>query len=244
MKIQPIFSGIYLKKTVNTNSRDFAIGQNPYSNAKSLSNLYYMPVNFGNSNTRRSYSSVNPEYYTRPADFLPSKIDGLPCPSCGGKMMSKSHFEAISEQLENVSPNNYLDFLNQYEEYMCPIEYSVFQELYGMSKAPDASKDIRTLLIQLREHKLPLLQEVQLSLLKKMRRVSKTLPDNEKAVMYHKISTLENLVKKTKAESPFRRKIMIEGIKNVNIKNKETYKKIQNMADVEEYMNYKSSKAK
>ena len=113
---------------------------------------------------------------------------------------------------------------------MRPVEESVFNEIYENSKKPGASKDIRTLLVELRDEKMPILQKVQMRQVKKMRALAKTLPEKEKKVLMSKVNELSRMIRKNNASAPFRRKVMIDRISKVKIENQKKYEKLQNIA--------------
>ena len=236
MRIQP------LPYSINTNrGREAAMGNKSSAlrcicsadtNAarqNSISDVFYYPVSFGKS-AKRGFSTDRPELAEKSGDFVISHICDVPCPACGKKMLNSEKFGMIEQELSQLQPDEYLDCLAKYKEYMRPVEESVFDEIYALSQKPEASKDIRTLLVQLRDTKLPILQDVQLNLIKKMRRLARTLPEDEKEVLLAKIKQLQVVVKKNKSESPFRRKIMIDRISKIKISNPRHYEKLQNIA--------------
>jgi len=194
-----------------------------------LNKIYYYPLNLSFS-AKRTFSTDRKDLAEKSGDFIISDICDIPCPSCGKKMLNKDKFDMIAKELSELPPDEYLNCLAKYKQYMRPVEESVFDEIYKMSQQQGASKDIRTLLVQLRDTKLPVLQEVQLNLIKKMRRLARKLPDDEKAVLLGKIKVLQSIVKKNKTESPFRRKIMIDRISKIKIQNPKQYEKLQNIA--------------
>ena len=114
---------------------------------------------------------------------------------------------------------------------MRPVEESVFNEIYALSQKEGASKDIRTLLCGLREEKLPLLQEAQMRLADEMTALAETLPSEEKTVLLKKIKKLTMFIRKNTSEAPFRRKILLDRISKVKIKNKNKYQQLQDIAE-------------
>lgn len=196
---------------------------------KELSNVFYYPVNFS-SKTPRIYSPGNRKLAEESGSFKISKLNGIPCPACGKKMMNLTNFQRIADELASVPPDKYLEYLGQYTEYMRPIEESVYKEISELSQKPNHSKDIRTLLVELRNTKLPILEKVQLRKINKMRSLARTLPDNEQKVLISKINNLCSLIRKNNPEAPFRRKIMLDRISKVNIKNPKKYAKLQQIA--------------
>ena len=64
----------------------------------------------------------------------------------------------------------------------------------------------------------------------KMRSLAKTLPQKEQKVLLFRVNNLSSLIRKKNAEAPFRRKIMIDRISKVNIRNPKKYEKLKNIA--------------
>ena len=63
-----------------------------------------------------------------------------------------------------------------------------------------------------------------------MTALSKTLPPDERTVLQGKIKKLRHHIRKTNAEAPVRRKILIDRISKIKIRNPQQYKKLQNIA--------------
>lgn len=228
MNIQPITYNISLKPIAKNNIATLSCEQSQQKQIKELSNIYYQPINFGS--TKRSYESDKPKLKEKSGEFVFSKLGGLTCPSCGKRMLNQKRFEKIAEELKSVPSDQYLDVLGEYTEFMRPIEESVYNEILAESQKPGASKDIRTLLVSLRDKKLPVLQEAQMRQVKKMRSLANTLPAQERKVLLAKISNLQEQIKKKNASAPFRRKIMLDRISKIKIKNKKKYEKLQRIA--------------
>ena len=231
MKIQPVTSyrNIY-SKGLNKPSENFAnLNKKETSNINKLNNFYYFPINF-TSLKRRTYSTDKKELAEKSGDFIIPKIADIPCPACGKKMLNQTKFNQIAEELASHTPDQYLDCLGKYTEYMRPVEESVYNELYKLSQKEGNSKDIRTLLVSLRNRKLPILQDTQMRLIKKMRALAKSLPEDERSVLLNKIEGLQQVVKKNNTTAPFRRKIMIDRISKVSIRNQKKYEKLQSLA--------------
>ena len=193
-----------------------------------LSNVFYYPVNFEGS--KRTFSTSKRKLAEKSGDFYVARFNNLPCPACGKKMINLSMFGQIASELAQLKPEEYLDCLGKYTDYMRPVEESVYNELTELSKIQGNSKDIRTLLVQLRNQKLPTLQKVQMKTVNKMRRLARTLPDDEQAVLENKIKSLVGLIRKTNSEAPFRRKIVLDRISKIKIRNPYKYDKLQRIA--------------
>lgn len=191
-----------------------------------LSNIYYQPVNF---TSKRTFESDKPRLKERSGDFLLAKMNGIHCPACGQKMMNQTNFEKFKEDLSKVEPEKYLEFLGNYEEYMRPIEASVYKEICAVAKRTGTT-DIRSLVVSLRDNKLPVLQEAQLRLVKKMTSLAKTLPYDEQKALMSKIQKLKSEIRKKSSTAPFRRKIMLDRISKVKIANPKKYEKLQRIA--------------
>lgn len=200
--------------------------------SKEISNLYYYPINF--KSVKRTYSSNNTKLKEKTSDFQICKKPNVPCPACGKKIMTNCQFEKFAYDLANTPPDNYIDFLGNYTEYMRPVEESAYKEIKELSaklaENGENVKDIRALVLMLREQKLPVLQKVQMRLVKKMIALAKTLPENEQTNLMNKINNFKREIVRKKSDSPFRRKIMIEEIKQVKISNPKKYRKLQNIA--------------
>lgn len=229
MKINPVISslnfykGSYVKPQVAQNP----VNASQLQQIKELSNVFYYPLSFTGSERTVSSSKHNLKEYS--GDFLVSKFNDVPCPACGKKMMNKTLFHKIEDDLSKLQPEEYLDYIRQYTDYMRPVEKSVYNELLCMSDF-SSEKDIRTLVCKLRDAKLPLLQEIQKRQVRKMKALAKTLPENEKALLLDQAKGIEKHIYKKNEEAPFRRKIMLEGISKLHISNPYKKKKLQQIA--------------
>ena len=194
-----------------------------------LSNSYYYPISFDAKPKSRVYSSQHPELFEHPSDFQLSKIEDIPCPACGKKMMTRQKFNEFKQRLDETNSNQYLYLLGEYQDYMRPIEASVYQELIALSPMAETT-DIRELLVTLRQTKLPQLQSIQRRKLIQMKKIARTLPTEERAALSIKLTELGRQIKRKNEEAPFRRKKMLQEIKNVKISNPYKYEKLQNLA--------------
>ena len=194
-----------------------------------LSNVFYYPLNF-TSSKRRTYSSDLRRLKEKSGDFQISRFNDIPCPACGKKMINLNRFNQIANDLNELEPEQYLDYLGHYTEYMRPVEESVYNELTALAKGSGKTKDIRTLVVKLRNKKLPILQKTQMKTVNKMRALAKTLPDDEQKVLNNKIGKLVALIKRNNSEAPFRRKIVLDRISKIKIRNPYKYEKLQRIA--------------
>lgn len=185
---------------------------------------YYIP-----KGSEKLYSSKNRNEIELPGDFRLVDYDKIPCPACGVKLMPEDKFYEFKEKLDETTPNEYLNVVDSYKEYLRPIESSVLKDLQELSERT-GEKDIRKLLVKLRNIKLPLLQEVQMDMANKMIRLAKTLPRAERDILLEKVSKLKSIIKQEKPSSPFRRKILIDKISRVPITNVVKYEKLQQIA--------------
>lgn len=190
--------------------------------------IAYLP-NF-TSKTPRLFSSINTALQERTSDFQITHFSDIPCPACGKKTLNIEKYTEILNELSSSNENDYLEILKKYKEYMRPVEESVFNEIYELSKKDGASTDIRTLVVSLRDKKLPILQNAQMRQVKKMMALAKTLPADERMVLQGKIKKLRHHIRKTNAEAPFRRKILIDRISKIKIRNPNQYQKLQKIA--------------
>lgn len=188
---------------------------------------YYNNVLYPNEN--RVYSSRNKDMLERPANFLVNQYENVPCPACGKLMLTRGQFDEFREKIDNSSSDEYIDIISEYKPYMRPVELSVLEEIKDLSERENI-KDVRSLIVLLRNTKLPQLQKIQKMKLKKMKRLAKTLPEEEKKTLLGKLAKLDVYIKKTNQEAPFRRKIMIDRISKIKIANKHKYKKLQDIA--------------
>ena len=221
------YLGNYNCKKVNYSTINSSVSNR--SQQSFLSNIYYPPINFA---ARRVHENLTTKtkLAERTGDFVIAKHCNIPCPACGKKMLNKSTFYKIADELSCLEPDEYLDYLGQYKEYMRPVEESVYNEIYNLSKKPGNSKDIRTLLLQLRNTKLPILQKAQLRTVNNLHALAKTLPLREKTVLENKINSLSNIIRKKNSQAPFRRKIALYRISKIKISNPYKYKKLQDIA--------------
>ena len=194
-----------------------------------LNSNFYYPVSF-KARKPRTFSTDKRKLAEKSGDFYIAKYNDIPCPACGKKMLNQRTMEHIADELAGIPQEEYLDYLGQYKESMRPVEESVYNELVELSKKPGNSKDIRTLLVQLRDIKMPILQKAQMKTVNKMRSLAKTLPDDEQAVLENRIKTLVGLIKKSNAEAPFRRKVVLDRISKIKIRNPYKYDKLQRIA--------------
>ncbi len=231
MKIQPVtsFKSFYSNRVNKPNNLPAPITNAIESPINTLSSTYYLPVNF-TSSKKRTYSTDKKHIAEKSGDFAVSKLCDITCPSCGKKMLNQTKFNLIAKELAELQPDEYLDHLGKYTEYMRPVEESVYNELYKLSQKPGNSKDIRTLLVSLRNAKMPILQDAQMRQIKKMRSLAKTLPDDERTILLNKIKSLQQIIRKNNTTAPFRRKIMIDRISKIKIRNPKKYEKLQKIA--------------
>ena len=231
MKIQPIstYQNTYCNKAMKQDNKIVSSSKAVQTSSTLLSNTYYLPINF-TSSRKRTYSTDKKNLAEKSGNFAVSRCSDIPCPACGKKMLNQTKFNQIAQELASIEPDEYLDCLGKYTEYMRPVEESVYNEIYAISQKTDASKDIRTLLVSLRDTKMPILQDAQMRQVKKMRSLAKTLPDDERIVLLNKVQGLQQIIKKNNATAPFRRKIMIDRISKIKIRNPRKYEKLQNIA--------------
>lgn len=216
-----------IKSKYNYKINDLSQKNNNYPQIKELSNAFYYPVNFGSK--IRSTNTTRPDLAETTSNFEVAKQLGVTCPACGKKMLNKATFFDIAQKINDVEPDNYLDFIGQYQDYMRPVEEIAYNEISELSKMTGI-KDIRKLVVILRDEKLPILQEVQEEKTKQMRDLATTLPQDERIELSQKVRALEKIIRNTRPEAPFRRKIMIEGLKKVQISNPVKYEKLQTIA--------------
>ena len=230
MKIQPIpfFSAVYKNDSKKNNNINNLVNTDQKDSIVSLSNAFYYPLSFS-SKTKRSYGSDKPKLQEKSGEFKVSVFKDITCPACGKKMINPGLMRQIYTDLSALQPDEYLDYIGRYRDYMRPVETSVYDEIYAMSQKPGSTKDIRELLVSLRDAKLPLLQDVQMNLINKMRSLARTLPNDEKEVLLSKLAKLEKIVRKNKTNSPFRRKILIDRMSKVKIDNQIKYEKLQRL---------------
>ena len=228
MKISPItYSFILPKQSIQKNTTN-PVARTQTTNIQQLSNIYYQPINF-TAKEKRTFQTDKPRLKEHSGDFQICKFNDVHCPACGKKMMNRNKFEKFCDDLANVPQDKYLEFLGEYEPYMRPVESSVYKELLVESKK-EGTTDIRELLVSLRDHKLPVLQEAQMKLVNKMVSLARTLPDDEQRALMSKINQLKAEIRRKNAAAPFRRKIMIDRISKVKIKNPRKYEKLQRIA--------------
>ena len=229
MKITPITYSQVVTNKVLSNNTNIPVCANRHKQITQLSNAFYYPVNFSGK-TKRTYESDKPKLKERSGDFTVCKISDIPCPACGKKMMNRTTFDKFAHNLAQVPPEDYLYFLADYYDYMRPVEASVYKEICIESQKSGASTDIRELLVSLRDHKLPILQEAQMRQVNKMTALAKSLPEDEKKALLDKITKLKQEIRRKNATAPFRRKIMLNRISKVKIRNPRKYEKLQRIA--------------
>ena len=230
MKIQPIsfFSSVYKNNGKKNNNISNLVNDSQTNVNAAFSNSFYYPLSFS-SDKKRSYGSDKSKFKEKSGDFKVSVFKDITCPACGKKMINPYLMKQIYSDLTQLQPDEYLDYIGRYRDYMRPVEISVYDEIYAMSQQPGASKDLRELIVSLRDAKLPLLQDVQMKLINKMRALARTLPNDEKEVLLKKLEKLEKIVRKNKSNSPFRRKILIDRMSKVKISNEWKYDKLQTL---------------
>ncbi len=187
--------------------------------------FYPFPLSFGN----RVYSTNREDLAETPENFQISKFDNISCPACGSIMMTKEIFYEFKDKIDKSEPDEYLSILSEYTKYMRPIELSVYNEITALSKK-SGEKDVSQLVKMLRDTKLIQLQKIQLSRVREMLRLARTLSPSEKKVLNGKIKKLKKQITRKNSEAPFRRKIMIERISKIRLHNEEQQKKLKNIA--------------
>ena len=195
-------------------------------NSKGINFGYYLPVSFSSN---RTYSTSKKHLKEIPARFKVTQFENVPCPACGNTMLTQKQFDAFTERIENTEPDEYLDVLSDYTGYMRPIELSVYKDVSKLSDETGV-KDLRKLVTMLRSTKLVQLQKIQMHRVREMSRLARTLPSAEKAVLNNKIEDLKKQIHRTNSEAPFRRKIMIDRISKIKIKNPIQQQKLHNIA--------------
>lgn len=230
MRVQPIiFPSVSNIGKLKANNINIPLQGNIGYSYNQLSNAYYYPVNFY-GHQQRTYGSDKVKLKEKSGDFKVSYFSNVTCPACGKKMINRSMMKSIAEDILNLPPEEYLDYIGRYKDYMRPVEASVYDEIYEMSQKPGSTKDIRELVVALRNEKLPVLQQVQMRQIKKMRSLAKTLPKDEREVLIKKLDGLSKIVRKNKSDSPFRRKILVDRMTKMKIKNPRKYEKLQILA--------------
>ena len=185
------------------------------SSKNELPSAYYPPVNFNGK--QRKYSSSKTRLKEIPSKFYITRFQDIPCPACGKKMLRFADFKEFCGKIDVAEPDEYINILNEYTKYMRPIELSAFEDIKKASKKA-RTKDLRTIVELLRDTKLKELQAVQTEKAKAMLELVQTFPEDEKEILSGKITELINLINKNKAETPFRRKIMLDKISQTEIK--------------------------
>lgn len=181
------------------------------------------------STDERIYTSMYKDLIDVPSKFKISEFDNVPCPSCGKTMLPKEKFAEFYERIENSDKEDYLNVLEDYKEYMRPVEESVFDEMKVLAHTYHTN-DLRTLLVNLRDTKLPALQKVQIKKAKQMKKIAKNLPEEERIALLRKINELEKTIRQEKSTSPFRRKRLIDEIRDVKVSHIPKYNKLQEIA--------------
>lgn len=233
MKINSVISSLSFYKGSYAKPQ---VTQNPISPSsppqiKELSNVFYYPLSFtGKVRPERTVSTSRHNLKEFSGDFVVSKLNDVPCPACGRPMMNRTLYQKIENGLSRIEPDEYIDYIGKYQQYMRPVEESVYKEIKELSQQ-NGEKDIRKLVCQLRNEKLPLLQEIQKKQVKKMRRLAKTLPEAEKESLLANIQDIEKYIYKNNHEAPFRRKKMLEGISKIEISNPNKKKKLEQIAN-------------
>lgn len=231
MKIIPVnnhISNVFATRNITKSLQTVYNVQNTNYKSSNYGFYYSYPLTFGRA--KRTYSTNIHRLAETPSDFKLCRFNSLTCPACGKKMMSRNNFERFAETLANSAPDEYLDVLKDYVHFMRPVEESVYNELCEQAQKPGASKDIRTLLVNLRDYKLPILQKVQMRQIKKMYALAQGLPEDEKNALLKLIYNLKGEIRRKNSLAPFRRKVMIDRISKVKIRNINKYKKLQNIA--------------
>ncbi len=195
-------------------------------NPKALYNKYFYTIP---STDDRTYTSFYQDLIDIPCKFKINTFDDVPCPSCGKIMMPKEKYAEFYHRIDTAENEEYLGILEEYKEYMRPVEESVFEEIKTLSHGKETN-DLRTLIVALRDTKLPALQKVQLKKTKLMKSIAKSLPEKEKAVLLRKLNELEKSIKQKKSTSPFRRKRLVDEIRDVKVSHIPKYNKLQDIA--------------
>ena len=229
MKISPIiaYKNNYkmAQKPAFKQNVPLLLEKNPVKNEKSNNIVYYTIP----SPDERIYTSMYKDLIDVPSKFKISEFDNVPCPSCGKTLLPKEKFSEFYERIETADKEEYLGILEEYREYMRPVEESVFDEIKVLSHTYHTN-DLRTLLVNLRDTKLPALQKVQLKKAKQMKTIAKNLPEDERIALLRKINQLEKEIRQEKSTSPFRRKRLIDEIRDVKVSHIPKYNKLQEIA--------------
>lgn len=229
---QTVQTGIFSLKgaapaPVSTQRKDTA-SRNERTQIKELPSFYYQPVSFtGRKN--RTYSSDKKKLREIPSKFAITKFDNVPCPACGKKMFTRSKFEKLRGELNEAESDKYIEILDKYTDYMRPVEESAYTDIKNLSEETGET-DIRTVVEMLRNTKLKELQQVQTGQVRKMFELARTLTPEERDMLTHKAKELMRLIRRNRTETPFRRKIMIDEISQLEFSDREKQKELVEIA--------------
>lgn len=165
------------------------------------------------------------------SNFKISKVEDLPCPSCGNIMMPKAQVSRFrSAVLTKVPEQSCVKFLLKYEKYMAPVEHEVFREIKSLSKKyPE--KLLNELVSELREVKIGQLENVQLKKISVMKEMAKTLNKREKEDVDSLLDFSASIITSRSNVNPFRRKRFLTNIEELNLSDDKVKKQLVRVAN-------------
>ncbi len=188
-------------------------------------------VSFG---ARRHYSSEIPAKYEKPSKFRITKIPDLSCPACGQKILTRNACITFLNKICSAPECEYLDILEQYKDYMRPVELEVFnsikEEADKITQAGD-TPHITDIVKNLRKIKLPELEKIQLDKVYYMRKAISTLPKSEQNTLNDDFDTLSEIILGQNPKTPFRRKTFIKWIENYPISDRNVKHKLLEISE-------------
>ena len=188
-------------------------------NRKNLDYSLWNTPSFGGKK-KRTYSSVIPSKCEKPGKFKIGKIPNLTCPACGQKILTHSQYVRFLSEIRKVPEEDYIPILEKYKKYMCPTELEVFNDIKDEAerlKKEGKTTHLTDIVKTLREIKLPELEKIQLEKVEDMRDAISTLPRAEQDAFNKKFDVLTDIILNMNKKAPFRRKVLIESVKQYKI---------------------------
>lgn len=197
------------------------------------SSIPFIPF-FGSHNSRKTSRQpievpVIQGNQEKPGNFKICNIDKLTCPSCGGPMLPRPLYENLKLRLSKAPEKEYLNIVSEYQEYMRPVEASVFVQIKELA-AKKPNMDLSRLVAELRDQKLPKLEAIQLGKLHQMKCIIDKVSKKEQISAYSTITCAEAKIK-ARGKKPFKRKSFIEDVEKLKISDRNTKAKLLEIAN-------------
>ncbi len=187
----------------------------------------YYPYSMNSVQFTGKFADTYPKYWLKNLLKL-----NLPCPCCGKQMIPLDEVKALpAAGLFSASCLTAVNTLEQFEDYMKPVEYSIMQIIKPLAqKYPGI--DLQELIILLSFEYESSLVAAQLTILNRLKTLAPEVEEENRQELLDITKTAKEFILK-KRSTKFKRKIFLGDIEEytAKIENKETREKILTLAE-------------